>query len=298
MAEAHEKPKKHPVEASRENRFIAEKLDEVADLLQQQGANLFRVRAYREAAQAVSLMQSPVAGVLAEDGRTGLEALPAIGESITAAIQEILETGDLVMIKRLRGSLDPEKLFQSIPGVGPKLAEQIHDQLGIETLEALEVAAHSGQLREIPGMGSRRVRGIQHSLAEILARRRPFRPRQERPFPSINTILDVDEEYRKRAAAKDLPFITPKRFNPAGKAWLPILHTQRDDWHFTALFSNTALSHQLKRTQDWVVIYYERDNEPEGQCTVVFEKRGPLAGKRVIRGHERACAEYYSSRAG
>jgi len=298
MAKALEKPKKSPTEASSENRFIAEKLDEVANLLQQQNANLFRVRAYREAAQKVALMQSPVSKILAEGGRTGLEVLPAIGESISAAIQEILETGNLVMIQRLRGSLDPEKLFQSIPGVGPKLAEQIHDQLGIETLEALEVAAHNGKLREIPGMGPRRVRGIQHSLAEILARRRPLRPRQEQPLPPINTILDVDEEYRKRAAVKDLPFITPKRFNPAGKAWLPILHTQRDDWHFTALFSNTALSHQLKRTKDWVVIYYERDDEPEGQCTVVFEKRGPMAGKRVIRGHERACAEFYISREG
>ena len=298
MTEVHGKTEKITNKALDENRFIAEKLSEVSDLLQQQNANQFRVRAYREAAQAVALMQGSISTVLAEGGRAGLEALPAIGESIAAAIQEILETGNLVMIQRLRGSLDPEKLFQSVPGIGPKLAEQIHDQLGIETLEALEVAAHNGQLREIPGIGSRRVRGIQHSLAEILARRRPRRPRQEQPLPPIAAILDVDEEYRKRAAAKDLPVITPKRFNPTGEAWLPIMHTQRGDWHFTALFSNTSLSHQLKRTQDWVVIYYERDNEPEGQCTVVFEKRGPLAGKRVIRGHERACAEYYGSRVG
>lgn len=298
MTDIHEKPNKARDQASDENRFITEKLDEVADLLQQQNGNQFRVRAYREAAQTVAMMQSSIAKVLAEGGRTGLEALPAVGESIAAAIKEILETGDLALIQRLRGALDPEKLFQIVPGIGPKLAEQIHDQLGIETLEALEVAAHNGQLREIPGIGSRRVRGIQHSLAEILARRRPRRPRQEQPLPPISAILDVDEEYRKRAAANDLPVITPKRFNPTGSAWLAILHTQRDDWHFTALFSNSLLSHQLKRTQDWVVIYYERDNEPEGQCTVVFEKRGPLIGKRVIRGHEGACVEYYRSREG
>jgi len=298
MTEVHEKTEKNTNKALDENRFIAEKLNEVSGLLQQQNANQFRVRAYREAAQAVALMQGPISTVLAEGGRAGLEALPAIGESIAAAIQEILETGNLVMIQRLRGSLDPEKLFQSVPGIGPKLAEQIHNQLDIETLEALEVAAYNGQLREIPGIGLRRVRGVQHSLAEILARRRPRRLRQEQPLPPITAILDVDEEYRKRAAAKDLPVITPKRFNPTGKAWLPILHTQRGDWLFTALFSNTSLSHQLNRTQDWVVIYYERENDPEGQCTVVFEKRGPLAGKRVIRGHERACAEYYGSRVG
>jgi putative hydrolase len=103
--------------------------------------------------------------------------------------------------------------------------------------------------------------------------------------PSIAVLLDVDREYRERAAAGTLTTIAPRRFNPSGAAWLPVLHTERDGWHFTALFSNTALAHQLHRTHDWVVLYFYDDQHVEGQHTVVTETHGTLAGKRVVRGH-------------
>ena len=99
-------------------------------------------------------------------------------------------------------------------------------------------------------------------------------------------LLDVDREYRNAATAGQLPTLAPRRFNPAGAAWLPILHTERGAWRFTALFSNTALAHRLGRTRDWVVIFYETDAAPESQCTVVTETHGPLAGRRVVRGRE------------
>jgi hypothetical protein len=73
------------------------------------------------------------------------------------------------------------------------------------------------------------------------------------------------------------------------EAWLPVLHTERADWHFSALFSNTARAHELGRTRDWVVIYFSQDSGPEGQRTVVTETRGPLAGHRVVRGREAEC---------
>jgi hypothetical protein len=79
-------------------------------------------------------------------------------------------------------------------------------------------------------------------------------------------------------------FMTIK-FNPTGKSWLPIMHTGREGWNFTTLFSNTALAHELNKTNDWVVVYYERDGR-EGQCTVVTEQGDPLKGQRVIRGRE------------
>ena len=89
-----------------------------------------------------------------------------------------------------------------------------------------------------------------------------------------------------------LKTIVPHRFNPAGTSWLPIMHVENDGWQFTALFSNTARAHGLNKTRDWVVIYYERDEE-EGQCTVVTESTGPLKGRRVMRGREKACRKYY-----
>jgi hypothetical protein len=82
----------------------------------------------------------------------------------------------------------------------------------------------------------------------------------------------------------------PRRFNPRGESWLPVLHTERDGWSFTALYSNTARAHELGRTRDWVVIYWERDGQ-EDQCTVVTEYAGALAGQRVVRGWEHECAK-------
>jgi putative hydrolase len=73
------------------------------------------------------------------------------------------------------------------------------------------------------------------------------------------------------------------------------LHTDREGWQFTALFSNTARAHDLNKTRDWVVISYEKDGH-ENQHTVVTESHGALKGRRVVRGRERECLLFYSSR--
>lgn len=72
-----------------------------------------------------------------------------------------------------------------------------------------------------------------------------------------------------------------------------MLHTERDGWTFTALFSNTARAHDLHMTHDWVIVFYERDGH-ESQCTVVTESRGHLRGKRVVRGREEECRTHYA----
>jgi putative hydrolase len=116
--------------------------------------------------------------------------------------------------------------------------------------------------------------------------------------PPVELLLDVDEQYRQESAAGHLPRIAPQRFNPSAEAWLPILHTQRVGWHFTVLFSNTALAQELRRTRDWVVIYFHADSLPEGQGTVVTETRGSLEGNRVVRGREAECHAHYWQRNG
>jgi hypothetical protein len=110
--------------------------------------------------------------------------------------------------------------------------------------------------------------------------------------PSVQLILAIDAEYRKKAAAGQLKKIAPKKFNPEGKAWLPIMSTEREGWRFTVLFSNTQRAHDLGKTNDWVVVYYD-DGSGERKCTVVTESKGQLNGKRVIRGREKECSEYY-----
>lgn len=111
--------------------------------------------------------------------------------------------------------------------------------------------------------------------------------------PSVDILLDVDREYREKAQAGSLPKIAPRRMNPEGKAWLPVLHTRFGPWHFTALFSNTERAHDLHRIFDWVVIFYSDPDGGEGQATVVTERRGALTGRRVVRGREPECAHHY-----
>jgi putative hydrolase len=108
----------------------------------------------------------------------------------------------------------------------------------------------------------------------------------------VSEILDVDREYREQAAKGLLRTIAPRRFNPENKAWLPVLHTHRGKRHYTALFSNTAHAHAMGKTRDWVVLYYD-GGRGERQCTLITAQRGPLEGKRIVRGRENECFDYY-----
>ena len=259
-----------------------------AQILRGQKANPFRINAYLRAAGTLESLPLDARDILGEDGLEGLIRLPGIGKGLAAAIDEIARTGRLSQFDRLRGESKPEVVFQAVPGIGPKLAETIHESLHIDTLEALEVAAHDGRLDAVPGIGARRAAAIRAGLAALLTRGRTLR-KPPTAAPSVEMLLDVDREYRKRAAAGNLPTIAPKRFNPEGVAWLPILHTSRGDWHFTALFSNTARAHDLGMTSDWVVLYYYDDHHEEGQNTIVTETHGALRGQRVVRGREAEC---------
>jgi Holliday junction resolvasome RuvABC DNA-binding subunit len=281
------------------NRACADRLREAATLLEDQGANAFRVAAYRRAAETLARHAEDVGAIIERDGSDGLEALPGIGRSISAAIVEMWRTGRWAQLERLRGSADPVQLFTMLPGLGRRLAERIHDELHVDTLEALEVAAWDGRLENVPGVGPRRAAGIRTSLEAALSRGRLRRAAgtSQRPVatppPPVEELLEVDREYRDLATRGRLPTIAPQRFNPGGESWLPVLHATRGTTHYTALYSNTALAHQLNRTRDWVVLYYYDDDHVEGQCTIVTETHGPLTGRRVVRGREAECRKHY-----
>jgi DNA polymerase (family 10) len=265
------------------NDEVAHLLDETASLLEAQGADTFRVRAYRRGAEQVRAKGRPVARILEEEGRAGLDAIPHIGRGLARSIEEIVRRGRLAMLDRLRGEVSPEDLFTSLPGVGEVLAQRIHEELGVETLEELEQAAHDGRLERVQGVGRRRANALWDVLAARLARKRP--KRQPREQPPVSLLLEVDRMYREAADKGELRRISPRRFNPTGEAWLPVMHVERNGWDFTALFSNTAQAHELGRTRDCVVLYWTRDGH-EGQNTVVTQASGPKAGERVVRGRE------------
>jgi len=283
------------------NAEVSDRLLRIAELLEDQDAGSFRVRAYRAAAGSIRDLPHSVADVCRRGGRRALERLPAVGRSISALIEELVETGRIGLLERLEGHVSPEDVLARVPGIGEVLASRVHDRLGVETLEDLEAAAHDGRLADVPGFGPRRVESIQAVLETMLRRRsiarRPAAPSPVEGAPPVTLLLRIDVEYRSRAEAGELPTIAPRRFNPKGRKWLPILHTTRGRWHFTALYSNTALAHRLGRTHDWVVIYWENEGD-EGQCTVVTEREGLLEGWRVVRGREDECLDLYAGRHG
>ena len=274
------------------NEQIAELLDETAELLEAQGANEFRVRAYRNAADTLRKTVRPVSDILSTEGLEGLKELVGIGSSLARSIEQLAKTGKFGLLERLRGDLLTERLFETVPGIGHALATRIHDEMGIESLAELEAAACDGRLSKIPGMGKRRVQAVRETLAGRF--RQPAQAPRPQPKshpesePPVAELLEIDREYRAKAAADRLPRIAPRRFNPTHQAWLPILHTECEDRHYTALFSNTARAHELGRTHDWVVIYM--DEPGDGQWTVVTETRGSQAGERVVRGREATLA--------
>lgn len=278
-----------------ENTEIAARLDRCADLLEAQRADANRVRAYRTAANSVRGYPGSVATLARDGGPAALEALHGVGKGIAAAIDQLVRTGRWAMLDRLEGEVSVERLLLTLPGFGDTLAHRVHTQLGVETLEDLERAAHDGSLGQVRGFGARRLRMVQSELASMLA----HAPRAERPSgpaasgPSVAALLEIDARYRDEAARDRLPRIAPRRFNPSGEAWLPILHTEAEDFHVHALFSNTARAHQLHRSRDWVILYFDREGA-SGQHTVVTETHGPLAGRRVVRGREAECSAYYA----
>lgn len=190
-----------------ENIDVAKIFNEVADLLEIQGANVFRVRAYRNAARTVETLSAPVESIVRSGGN--LEELPGVGKDLAGKIREIVETGGLGMLRELTKEL-PEGLvvMMRIPGVGPKRAKQVYDSLGISTLDKLETAARAGKLRELRGLGptieARILQGIteqrahagRHPLAEAEAYVTPLVEHLRR-VPGL-TEIEVAGSFRRR----------------------------------------------------------------------------------------------------
>ena len=148
------------------NAEIAEMFSRLAELLEIQGANPFRIRAYRKAAQTIEGLPHSVTSMLAEGA--DLSELPGIGEDLAAKIQEIVETGHLALLEQVSSQL-PGQLAElaKIPGLGPKRVKMLYDTLGIQDLKGLAKAARTGQIRQLHGFGAKTEENI---LAETVQR--------------------------------------------------------------------------------------------------------------------------------
>lgn len=271
------------------NTTISKRLLEHAATLEGNGHNLYRVRSYRRAASVVQMLPRPVSELLAEGGRQALETVPGIGEHLSYTLEGLVRTGELKTMGADAGPVDPEQTLTSLPGVGPRLALRLREELGITSVEEVEQAAHDGRLGRV-GIGPKRLR----TLLEVLAGRKregrqvPMRQAE----PAIGDLLAVDEEFRALAESRNLRLSWDGVATEPGSA--PVLQTRRGGWSFRATFSNTSLAHRLGLTRDWVVIHFS-DGTTAGERTVVTETRNHLCGQRVVRGRERECQACWAS---
>lgn len=147
------------------NANIAAKFEEVADLLEIQDANSFRVRAYRSAARTLRDLPDSAQSMI-EQGRD-LTDLDDIGEDLAGKIKEIVETGDLEQLDRLEGQTPPELAdLLDIPGLGPKRVHKLHKELGIVSREDLAQAVRQHHVQDVPGFG----RKTEQKIGEALER--------------------------------------------------------------------------------------------------------------------------------
>ena len=138
----------------RHNADIAAIFEEIADLLEIQGANPFRIRAYRNAVRILGELSEDVATML--DKGEDLTRLPGIGNDLAAKIKEIVSIGHCSLLDRLHKEL-PATIADllKIPGIGPKRVNALYHDLAVQTVEQLYRAARDGRIRALPGFGEK-----------------------------------------------------------------------------------------------------------------------------------------------
>jgi DNA polymerase (family 10) len=148
-----------------QNSEIAAAFEMIADLLEFQGANSFRVRAYRTAARTIHDFSEPLEKIDADPNRK-LTDIDGIGADLSIKIKSLLETGKIAMLDELQSQVPPSVLtLLRIPGMGPKKAAVLHKELGINTLDDLRSACESHKVRELKGFGEKTEATIMAGLA-------------------------------------------------------------------------------------------------------------------------------------
>ncbi len=147
------------------NSGIASVFEQVADLLEFQGANAFRIRAYRNAARTIQDLSEPIADIAADSARA-LTDVEGIGKDLAEKINVLLTTGSLPMLEELLSQI-PESVLAllRVPGLGPKRAATLYRELGITTLDQLQAACEAGEVRALKGFGAKTEATILQGLA-------------------------------------------------------------------------------------------------------------------------------------
>ena len=198
------------------NREVVKLLQEIGQLLELKGENPFRVRSYEKASQNIAALTEPIEKFVSNDK---LETIPGVGEGIAKKIKEYLETGKLKYFDELK-KVFPEGLLEilSVPGIGPKTAKTLYDELKIKSLAQLEKAAKEHRLSELHRLGEKTeeniLRGIQmvrKGGERILLSRALFlaKPIMEelKKCPGVKDINLAGSIRRKKETIKDIDIL-------------------------------------------------------------------------------------------
>ena len=188
------------------NADVAAIFEEIADLLDLNGANEFRIRAYRNAARTLGQLSQPVTDLIEEGA--DLSELPEIGDDLAGKIETIVETGTLPLLEELEEKIDPAMVeLMDVPGLGPKRVRALHEELGITTRADLKAAAEEGRIRAVKGFGEKTEQNILKGLKEIGEEKRWLLASVEPVVTSLVEYLeghnaveqvDVAGSYRRR----------------------------------------------------------------------------------------------------
>ncbi|MGD9261021.1 MAG: DNA polymerase/3'-5' exonuclease PolX [Desulfobacterales bacterium] len=163
------------------NADIANVFDEIADYLEIDGENPFRVRAYRNAARTVRGLGPELKDMVAQ--KEDLSQLPGIGKELTAKIHEILDTGTARALKKLQAKIPPEvRQILKLPNLGPKRVRVLYHDLKIQSLDELRQAAKDGRIRELPGFGKKTENQLLAAVEAHAERELRFKIADVRPF--------------------------------------------------------------------------------------------------------------------
>jgi DNA polymerase (family 10) len=218
------------------NAEIAAAMDELADLYELDGAVIYRVVAYREAAKSIRDSPVSVAQLALEDRATEVRN---VGKTLQEKIRALVETGDIPAARKLRAKFPGELVrFARLPGLGPKTAMKIYEELGISTLEELREAAQAERLRAIPGLGPK----AEQNIAKALAKHEEEGPAQRILLSAVLTFGEQIAEHLRAQRSADRVEIagSARRMTDTCKD-LDIIATSDDPAALTKAFTEMEL---------------------------------------------------------
>jgi DNA polymerase (family 10) len=152
-----------------DNQHVAGVLRRISEMLEFQGENEFKLRAFRMAAENIESMETPVAEMVAQGGAAELQKIPGIGKAISSQIAEIVQTGKSVYFEELTRVVPASVLdLRRIPGVGLKTAQLLYRDFAVKSLAELKTLADTGGLKSVPGLGEKTISRIKSSLERLL----------------------------------------------------------------------------------------------------------------------------------